>query len=132
MAISESALIDRAPRPLALASLTLFLTAGVIFLAADHSLIALLTARVLWGVAFGGAAPQLQTAVSKASGENADVANSLLGVAFNLAIFGAGVLGAILISKYDATILPLVMVALGAIALIIVSISRRTAFPAHY
>ncbi|MDD0857830.1 MFS transporter [Arthrobacter alpinus] len=86
-------LIDRAPRPLVLASLALFLTAGVIFFAGSHSLMAVLTALVLWGVAFGGAAPQLQTAISEASGENADVANSLLGVAFNLAIFGAGVLG---------------------------------------
>lgn len=125
-------LIDRAPRPLVLASLALFLTAGVIFFAGSHSLMAVLTALVLWGVAFGGAAPQLQTAISEASGENADVANSLLGVAFNLAIFGAGVLGAILISNYDATLLALVMVALGAIALIIVFTARRTAFPAHH
>ena len=36
------------------------------------------------GIAFGGAAAQLQTAISAASGENADVANSMLGVAFNL------------------------------------------------
>lgn len=125
-------LIDRAPRPLVLASLALFLTAGVIFFAGAHSPIAVLTALVLWGVAFGGAAPQLQTAISQASGENADVANSLLGVAFNLAIFGAGVLGAVLISNYDATILALVMVVLGAVALIIVFTARRTAFPAHY
>ena len=46
---------------------------------------------------YGGAATQLQTAVSEASGENADVAYSMLGVAFNLAIFGAGILGALLL-----------------------------------
>lgn len=124
-------LIDRAPRPLVLVSLALFLTAGVIFFLGAHSPIAALTALVLWGIAFGGAAPQLQTFISEASGDNADVANSLLGVAFNLAIFGAGVIGAILISNYNATILPLFMVTLAAIALIIVLAARRSAFPAN-
>ena len=51
------ALIDRAPRPLVLASLSLFVTAGVVFCTGAHPLLAVLIALVLWGVAFGGAAP---------------------------------------------------------------------------
>lgn len=125
------ALIDRAPRLLVLGSLTVFTTAGVVFLAGAQSTVALLIALVLWGVAFGGAAPQLQTAISEASGENADVANSLLGVAFNVAIFAAGVLGAILITSFDGMVLPVLMVSLAASALVIVFIARRAAFPAH-
>lgn len=125
------ALIDRAPRPLLLASLTLFITAGVVFFFGAHSTAAVVTALILWGIAFGGAAPQLQTAISEASGENADVANSLLGVAFNVAIFSAGVLGALLITAVDGMALPVLMVVLGATALTIVFIARLSAFPAR-
>ncbi|WP_404287933.1 MFS transporter [Glutamicibacter arilaitensis] len=122
-------LIDRAPRPLVLASLSIFLIAGVIFIAGNQSLIAVLVALALWGISFGGAAPQLQSAISAASGENADVANSLLGVAFNVAIFFAGIVGAVLISTADGLVLPVLMVALAAVALAIAFTARRYAFP---
>lgn len=122
-------LIDRAPRPLVLASLTLFLVAGLIFIAGSQSLVAVLVALALWGIAFGGAAPQLQSAISAASGENADIANSLLGVAFNVAIFCAGIVGAVLISAADGSLLPVLMVVLAAIALTIAFMARRYAFP---
>ena len=125
------ALIDRVPRPLILGSLFLFLTAGVVFVAGSHSPAAVLVAVVLWGVAFGGAAPQLQTAISAASGENADIANSMLGVAFNVAIFAAGVLGAVLVSTFDGMALPFLMIGLTAIAVSIAFTARRTAFPAR-
>ncbi len=87
-------------------------------------------AIVLWGVAFGGAAAQLQTAISEASGNNADVANSTLGVAFNLAIFAAGVTGAMIIGAYGGQMLPFVMVVLALIGLVIALAGRRAAFPA--
>ena len=68
-------LIDRALRMLVLTSIASFVMAGVIFAVAHQSLVAVLAAIVLWGVAFGGAATQLQTAMAESSGENADVAN---------------------------------------------------------
>ena len=105
-------LIDRALRLLVLASIASFVMAGVIFAVAHQSLIAVLAAIVLWGIAFGGAATQLQTAMADSSGENADVANSLVGVAFNCAIFGGGVAGAVLITYDDGLGLPTVMIAL--------------------
>lgn len=123
-------LIDRAPRLLVLVSLSVFLTAGVVFFLGAHSLVAVIIALVLWGIAFGGAAPQLQTAISEASGENADIANSLLGVAFNVAIFFAGVLGAVLISTFDGMVLPILMIGLAATALAIAFTAHRSAFPA--
>ncbi|WP_231391757.1 MFS transporter [Arthrobacter sp. 35W] len=125
------ALIDRAPRLLVLASLSLCTLAGIVFFLGHASAPAVLTALVLWGIAFGGAAPQLQTAVSEASGENADAANSLLGVAFNVAIFSAGVVGAVLIGSYDGTALPALMAALAVLALAIAATARRNAFPAR-
>ncbi|HCJ55418.1 MAG TPA: MFS transporter [Glutamicibacter sp.] len=123
--------IDRAPRLLVLASLSTFLTAGVVFFSGAHSIVAIVMALILWGVAFGGAAPQLQTFISEAGGENADVANSLLGVAFNVAIFFAGVLGAVLISSFDGMVLPVLMIGLAAAALAVVFTARRAAFPSH-
>ena len=109
----------------------MFLTAGVVFFLGAHSIVAVLIALILWGIAFGGAAPQLQTAISEASGENADAANSLLGVAFNVAIFAAGVLGALLITAFDGMVLPVLMIGLAATALIIAFAARHAAFPAH-
>jgi len=123
------AVIDRALRQLVFASLTLFIGAGVIFGIGHHSVPAVLIAIVLWGVAFGGAAAQLQTAIGHASGENADVANSMLGVAFNLAIFAAGVLGAVLISDFDGLTLPVVMIGLALAALVLTFTGRHTVFP---
>ncbi|WP_246527421.1 MFS transporter [Pseudarthrobacter albicanus] len=123
------AVIDRALRALVFVSIALFITAGVIFIVGHQSLIAVRIAIVLWGIAFGGAAAQLQTAISTAGGENADIANSMLGVAFNLAIFAAGVTGAVLIGSYDGLALPAVMIGLALIALVIAFAGRRTAFP---
>lgn len=77
--------IDRALRGLTLASVALFAVAGAILLAAQGSLSFALLAIALWGVAFGGAATHLQTAMGAAAGENADVANAMLTTAFNAA-----------------------------------------------
>ncbi len=123
------AVIDKALRRLVLLSLESFIAAGVVFIVGSASAVVVITAIVLWGIAFGGAAAQLQTAISTASGENADVANSMLGVAFNLAIFAAGVAGAVVISNFDGLVLPVVMAGLAAVALFTAVAGRRTAFP---
>ena len=123
------AVVDRAVRPLVLTSIGLFTVAGVVFLLGSALVVAVVIAIVLWGVAFGGAAAQLQTAIAEASGDNADVANALLGVAFNLAIFAAGVLGALLISGGDGLVLAPVMIGFAVTALIVAAVARRGAFP---
>lgn len=75
-------------------------------------------AVVLWGVQFGGAATQLQTAIGDAASESADVANAMLTTVFNLAIFGG-----------RPTALPLAMITLSAITLPTVAFGRKRAFP---
>lgn len=125
-----AAVIDKGVRRLVLLSLGSFTVAGVIFIVGQASTVAVFAAIILWGIAFGGAAAQLQTAISAASGENADVANSMLGVAFNLAIFAAGVAGAMVISSFDGLLLPVALVGLAAVALLFAVAGRRTAFPA--
>lgn len=124
-----AALIDKGLRRLVLLSLGSFIAAGTVLIIGQGSVVAVIAAIVLWGIAFGGAAAQLQTAMSAASGDNADVANSMLGVAFNLAIFAAGVAGAVVIGTFDGLVLPLVMAGLAAVALILALAGRRTAFP---
>ena len=121
-------IIDRNLLALVIASIILFIIAGGLFVVGAHVLPAVLVSIVLWGFAFGGAATQLQTAMGEAAGENADVANSVLTVAFNLAIFAAGVTGAVLIESVNATALPAVMIVLAAIALLAVILGGSMTF----
>ena len=51
---------------------------------------------------FGGAATLLQTAVAQAGGKSADVAQSMLVTAWNLAIGGGGIIGGILLEVLGA------------------------------
>ncbi|MFD7506867.1 MFS transporter [Streptomyces sp. NPDC059850] len=123
--------IDRALRTLTLASVTLFVVAGAIFIAPQQSTVLGLLAIVLWGIAFGGAATQLQTAMGVAGGENADVANAMLTTSFNLAIFAGGALGAVVVGGVGAPALPAGMIVLALAALVTIGCGRRVAFPAN-
>ncbi|SCX19254.1 MFS transporter [Mycolicibacterium fluoranthenivorans] len=122
-------LIDRALRLLLLLSIATFVVAATVLALAHGSLVMIVPAVALWGIAFGGAAIQLQTAMADASGENADVANSLLGVAFNIAIFTGGVTGAVLITHVGSQSLPVLMLALAALAFLVALGARGSGFP---
>ncbi|GDY53247.1 hypothetical protein SVIO_038700 [Streptomyces violaceusniger] len=110
--------------------MSLFVVSGATFALARQSLVLTLLAIVLWGIAFGGAATQLQTAIGEAADENGDVANALLTTSFNLAIFAGGALGAVVVDRIGASVLPLGMIVLALIALVTVGRGRRAAFPA--
>ena len=122
--------IDRAPRALLHGSVAMFVAAGALLLLGHVSIVAVLIATVLWGLAFGGSSAQLQSALTRSGREHSDVANSFLPVAFNLAIFAGGVLGALLLGTFDGLILPVVMIALGLAALLLTIVGRRSAFAA--
>lgn len=124
--------LDRHPRALLHLSAATFAAAGVVLLVGHASTPAILVAAVLWGISFGGTAPQLQNALTHAGGDNADIANSFLPVAFNLAIFGAGILGALLLTVGDGLILPAAMTVLGVFAFALTLYGRRTAFAARH
>ncbi|MYY16360.1 MFS transporter [Streptomyces sp. SID4912] len=121
--------IDRALRRLTLASVALFIVAGAFLAAAQQSTVLALLAIVLWGLAFGGSATQLQTAMGEAAGENADAANAMLTTSFNVAIFAGGAAGAVVVDGVGAPALPAGMVALALVALVTVGFGRRAAFP---
>lgn len=123
------ALVDTSLRRLTLVSTGAFVMAGALLLVASSSLPMTVGAVILWGVAFGGSATQLQTAIGDAAGESVDVANAMLTTAFNLAIFGGGAVGALLVDGSGPAALPMAMIALSAIALATVALGRRHAFP---
>jgi predicted MFS family arabinose efflux permease len=125
------ALLDRWPRPLLHGSVILFIGAGVTLLAGHTSTSAIVAATVLWGITFGGVPAQLQAALTTTAGADADVANSFMPVAFNVAIFIAGILGAALLTRFDGLALTVVMIAFGSAALLLTVYGRRSAFPAR-
>lgn len=120
--------LDRHPRALLHLSAAAFTAAGIVLFVGHGSSPAVLAAAALWGLGFGGASPQLQNALTRAGGDDADLANSFLPVAFNLAIFGAGVLGGQLLNAAGGLILPAAMAALGLLALTLTFFGRRSAF----
>ncbi|MFS0699725.1 MFS transporter [Cellulomonas sp. 179-A 4D5 NHS] len=124
-----AALVDRHPQALVLACTAVFAAAGVVLAVGHRSPVAVYAAVVLWGVTFGGASPQLQRPLSAVSGDDADVANAFLPVAFNLAIFAAGVLGAVLLGAAGGLVVPLAMTVFGVLALLVVVASRRSVYP---
>lgn len=129
--IITGALLDRHPRPLLHGSVALFIAAAVVLLVGHTLLPAVIAGTVLWGATFGGAAAQLQAALTTTGGADSDVANSFLPVAFNLAIFGAGILGAALLTNFGALALAVVMIVAGLAALMLTIYGRRAAFPAR-
>jgi predicted MFS family arabinose efflux permease len=123
--------IDRRLRRLMITSTALFaLSVLALGLLADLSAAVFISAA-LWGLAFGGAASLLQTAVSGAAGDAVDTVQSVAVTGWNLGIAGGGILGGLLLNGFGALSLAWGTLALLAAALVIVITGRRHAFPAH-
>lgn len=123
-------LIDRHLRALTLTSTLLFgLSALALGVAGDRPIV-VYTAVAVWGLAFGGAATLFQTAIAKTAGEAADVAQSMLVTAWNLAIAGGGILGGLLLESLGiAAFSPTLLVLLTA-TLIVAWAARQQGFRA--
>ena len=78
-----------------------------------------------WGLAFGGAATLFQTALAKAGGEAADVAQSMLVTAWNIAIAGGGLIGGLLLETLGARAFPPALLALLVPTLLVLWTSGR-------
>lgn len=122
-------LIDHHLRILTLASIALFGFSAFILGTAGGIPVAVTVAMVIWGLAFGGSATLFQTAVVKAAGEAADVAQSMLVTAWNIAIAGGGVIGGILLSDMGPTAFSPVLLVLLAATLVVVWLARQHGFP---
>ncbi|MDR6983400.1 putative MFS family arabinose efflux permease [Rheinheimera pacifica] len=113
-------LIDRYLHALTLASIALFALAALVLGLAGDVLEAVYSAVAAWGLAFGGAATLFQTALAKSAGPAADVAQSMLVTAWNLAIAGGGIVGGVLLEQLGVSSFSPALLILLVAALIVV------------
>ncbi|NOV26962.1 MFS transporter [Cupriavidus necator] len=125
-------LIDRWLRALTLAS-TLLFGLSVLALAAGGAHAAVTYgAAGIWGLGFGGVSTLFQTALAKTAGKSADVAQSMLVTAWNIAIAGGGVLGGLLLDGPGIAAFAPVLLALLAATWLAVWSARRHGFPPRH
>ncbi|WP_353190913.1 MFS transporter [Pandoraea pnomenusa] len=123
-------LIDRHLRALTLASATLFGLAALALGVGGDTPGVVYGAVGVWGLGFGGAATLFQTAIAKAAGDAADVAQSMLVTAWNVAIAGGGIIGGILLERVGVSAFSPALLALLGVTLIVVWTARHRGFPA--
>jgi predicted MFS family arabinose efflux permease len=123
-------LIDRRLRAMTLGSIGVFAMAALALGVARDVPGVVYVAVAAWGVAFGGSATLFQTALAKVAGSAADVAQSMLVTAWNLAIAGGAIVGGVLLERVGAGAFAPALVALLALALGVVWAARRHGFPA--
>ncbi|HWW71045.1 MAG TPA: MFS transporter [Duganella sp.] len=118
-------LIDRHLRALTLGSTVLFGLAAVALGAATGANDAAIVygAVAAWGFAFGGAATLFQTALARAGGEAADVAQSMLVTAWNVAIAGGGLVGGLLLDGPGVRAFPPALLALLVPTIVVICIT---------
>lgn len=124
-------LIDRHLRALTLASTILFGCAALALGVAVDAPAAVYGAVGAWGVAFGGAATLFQTALANAAGQAADVAQSMLVTAWNMAIAGGGAVGGVLLDRLGAGAFPPALLALLVATVLVAWVARGHGFPAR-
>lgn len=124
-------LIDRKLRPLVLISLAAFALSSIALGISSSQPVVIYLVVGVWGLTFGGAATLLQTAVAETAGESADVAQSMLVTAWNLAISGGGVMGGILIETLGVRSFPWVMFILLILALLLAWQAKEYGFPSR-
>ena len=120
--------VDKRLRKTLLASLALFALISLGLALDGHSPLMVTLCVAIWGLTFGGAATLLQTAIADATGEQGDMAQSLVVVSWNLAIAGGGLSGGILLNTAGVDIFPWTMLVLLLAALIIAWCAKRHGF----
>ena len=106
------AVVDGWLRRAVLLSLTGFALAVCAWGAYGSSPWVVYTSVILWGITFGGAPALLQTASADATGADADIAQSMIVVAWNLAIAGGGITGGLLLEHVGIGAFPWTALAL--------------------
>lgn len=120
--------IDKALRKLVLINLLGFAFAAIFMgLFSGHTLMVII-GIALWGVTFGGAPTLLQTAIADTSGNNVDIAQSMLVTVFNLAVAGGGITGGILLKEIGISSFFVSMTFLSLIGLFIVFLANKNGF----
>lgn len=123
-------LIDNHLRKLTLTCTLLFAFAALLLPFADQRPIVVYIACAIWGLAFGGAATLFQTALARAAGDSADIAQSMLVTVWNIAIAGGGVLGALVLNHLGTYAFSPALLVLLSLTLIVVWLAKHHGFPA--
>jgi predicted MFS family arabinose efflux permease len=123
-------MIDRHLRTMTLASTALFGLAALTLGVADDAPAAVYTAVAAWGLSFGGSATLFQTAIAKTAGDAADVAQSMLVTAWNMAIAGGGIIGGLLLDRLGVAAFSPALLVLLIATLIVVWAAKQYGFPA--
>jgi len=121
--------VDGYLRTLTLLSTALFALSALLLASMSATPGTVYIAVAAWGVSFGGAATLFQTAIARAAGDAADVAQSMLVTAWNLAIAGGGVVGGILLDRIGPTAFSPTVIILLLIALMVTWTARQHGFP---
>ncbi|GAB7534592.1 MFS transporter [Burkholderia sp. 3C] len=108
--------VDRWLAPLIRTSIVAFAASALVASQFGHSALVLLACIAFWGLAFGGTATLFQTASSRAAGDAADLAQSMLVTVWNAGMAGGGLLGAALLPSIGAAALPWAVLGLLAAA----------------
>ncbi|MFD4673296.1 MFS transporter [Lentzea sp. NPDC058450] len=122
-------LIDRHHRRLVVLSTGLFAVSAAVLSVAAASPLADYLAVAAWGLAFGGAATLLQSALMRTAGEYADVAQSSMVTTWNLGIGLGGLVGGVLLAGFGPGSLMVAAVVLLVPAVAVVVLARKHAFP---
>lgn len=122
-------LIDRHLRALTFASIALFGFAALVLGVMSNQPVAIYIAVGAWGLAFGGAATLFQTAIAQTAGEAADVAQSMLVTAWNMAIAGGGIIGGLLLDRLGIVAFSPALLVLLLATLVVVWSARYRGFP---
>jgi predicted MFS family arabinose efflux permease len=122
-------LIDRRLRTLSLASIALFGLAALALALWGRNPAIVYGAITIWGLAFGGTATLFQTALSNTAGDAADVAQSMLVTAWNLAIAGGGIVGGLILQQSGVEGFPPAVLLLLVPAFITALCARHHGFP---
>lgn len=120
--------VDGGLRGLSLLATALF-ALSALALTSGNSLVIYLATGV-WGLAFGGAPALFQTALANSAGEAADVAQSMLVTAWNMAIAGGGLAGAVILNGFGPTFFSPVLLVLLILTWLIILSARQHGFPA--
>ncbi|GBU14001.1 MFS transporter [Enterobacterales bacterium] len=112
------AVVDAWLRRAVLLSLTGFALAVFAWGLYGSSPVVVYASIILWGITFGGAPALLQTASADATGENADIAQSMIVVAWNMAIAGGGITGGLLLQHAGIGAFPWAALALVLVGLV--------------
>ncbi|KMJ44120.1 MFS transporter [Xenorhabdus khoisanae] len=122
-------LVDRYLRILVLLSLSVFTLTAIMLGFGGNIPSVIYLGITLWGLTFGGAATLLQTASADAAGDGADVAQSMVVTAWNLAIAGGGIIGGVLLETSSVSSFPWAICMLLLIGLIVAWKAKKHGFP---